>query len=240
MATRASSPPRSRNSAQRSSAPRSSGSKKPPARTTTRRTPAKKQSSGVLPALGRGIAAVWNGLARGVGALARGIGHSARDLDPALRRDGATWRCAAGHSFDIARQGYVNLLRRAAPENADTPEMLAARDRFLVAGHYAPIAAADLPPVDLLLITHSHYDHLDIATLKPILARHPQPRVLVPLGLKKWMQDQGARQVEELDWWEQRQVGPLTGDFQPIPAGEADVKPNPGGIVEEQPQILLA
>lgn len=74
----------------------------------------------------------------------------------------------------------------------------------------APIAAADLPPVDLLLITHSHYDHLDIATLKPILARHPQPRVLVPLGLKKWMQDQGARQVEELDWWEQRQVGPLT------------------------------
>lgn len=52
----------------------------------------------------------------------------------------------------------------------------------------APIAAADLPPVDLL-ITHSHYDHLDIATLKPILARHPQPRVLVPLGLKKWMQD---------------------------------------------------
>ena len=89
MATRASSPPRSRNSAQRSSAPRSSGSKKPPARTTTRRTPAKKQSSGVLPALGRGITAVWNGLARGVGALARGIGHSARDLDPALRRDGA-------------------------------------------------------------------------------------------------------------------------------------------------------
>ena len=89
MATRASSPPRSRNSAQRSSAPRSSGSKKPPARNSSRRTPAKKQSSGVLPALGRGIAAVWNGLARGVGALARGIGHSARDLDPALRRDGA-------------------------------------------------------------------------------------------------------------------------------------------------------
>lgn len=59
-----------------------------------------------------------------------------------LARDGAALRCAAGHSFDIARQGYVNLLRRAAPENADTPEMLAARDRFLVAGHYAPIAAA--------------------------------------------------------------------------------------------------
>ena len=59
-----------------------------------------------------------------------------------LAREGSALRCAAGHSFDVARQGYVNLLRRAAPENADTPEMLAARDRFLGAGHYAPIAAA--------------------------------------------------------------------------------------------------
>ncbi len=42
----------------------------------------------MLPAIGRGIAAVWNGLARGIGAVVRGIGHSARDLDPALRRDG--------------------------------------------------------------------------------------------------------------------------------------------------------
>ncbi len=88
MATRASSPPRSRNSATRSSAPRSSGSKKPPARSSTR-TPAKKTSPGLLPTLGRGIAAVWNALARGAGAVARGIGHGARDLDPALRRDGA-------------------------------------------------------------------------------------------------------------------------------------------------------
>ena len=55
---------------------------------------------------------------------------------------GSSLVCDGGHRFDVARQGYVNLLRRAAPENADTPEMLAARDRFLGAGHYAPIAAA--------------------------------------------------------------------------------------------------
>ncbi|MFT4297106.1 MAG: DNA translocase FtsK [Micropruina sp.] len=91
MATRASSPSRSRNSATRSSAPRSSGSKKPPARSSSRgRSNSRaKQRSGVLPALGRGIAAIWNALARGLGAMVRGIGHSARDLDPALRRDGA-------------------------------------------------------------------------------------------------------------------------------------------------------
>ena len=91
MATRASSPPRSRASATtRSSTPRSSGSKKTPSRTPARSNARKPPpSSGFFAVLGRGIAAVWGGLARGVGALARGIGHGARDLDPALRRDGA-------------------------------------------------------------------------------------------------------------------------------------------------------
>lgn len=59
-----------------------------------------------------------------------------------LASEGAVLRCPTGHSFDIARQGYVNLLGRAAPENADTAAMLAARARFLSDGHYAPIAEA--------------------------------------------------------------------------------------------------
>lgn len=50
--------------------------------------------------------------------------------------------CAARHSFDIARSGYVNLLRGKAPAAADTPEMVAARTAFLGAGHYLPIARA--------------------------------------------------------------------------------------------------
>lgn len=47
--------------------------------------------------------------------------------------------CVDRHSFDVAKQGYVNLLGRAAPKNADTPAMVAARDRFLSAGFYSPI-----------------------------------------------------------------------------------------------------
>jgi 23S rRNA (guanine745-N1)-methyltransferase len=48
-------------------------------------------------------------------------------------------RCARGHSFDIARQGYVNLLT-GRPPAADTPGMVAARGEFLAVGHYAPLA----------------------------------------------------------------------------------------------------
>ncbi len=55
----------------------------------------------------------------------------------------AALRCASGHSFDIARQGYVNLLPGGArPGTADTAEMVAARQAFLAAGHYAPLADA--------------------------------------------------------------------------------------------------
>lgn len=52
-------------------------------------------------------------------------------------------RCSAGHSFDVAREGYVSLLAGGAlTSTADTPAMIAAREAFLSAGHYAPIATA--------------------------------------------------------------------------------------------------
>lgn len=49
-------------------------------------------------------------------------------------------RCVFGHSFDVARQGYVNLLGGAQPANADTADMLAARERVQAAGVFAPVA----------------------------------------------------------------------------------------------------
>ena len=65
--------------------------------------------------------------------------HCARDLE--LARGAVS--CAAGHTFDVARQGYVSLLRggpRAA--RGDTAGMVAARSRFLAGGHFDPLAEA--------------------------------------------------------------------------------------------------
>jgi 23S rRNA (guanine745-N1)-methyltransferase len=62
-----------------------------------------------------------------------------------LHREGGSWRCASGHCFDIAREGYVNLLpvqKKRSLDPGDSKEMVAARRRFLNAGHYQPIAAA--------------------------------------------------------------------------------------------------
>ena len=62
--------------------------------------------------------------------------------DAPLRLDGPTLRCAQGHAYDLARQGHVNLLGRATPRNADTAEMVAARERFLGSGAYDAVADA--------------------------------------------------------------------------------------------------
>ena len=62
-----------------------------------------------------------------------------------LQRQGGSLRCADGHCFDLAAQGYVNLLpvqNKRSRDPGDSKEMVAARRRFLEAGHYKPIADA--------------------------------------------------------------------------------------------------
>ena len=61
-----------------------------------------------------------------------------------LHPGGSRLACGRGHSFDIARHGYLNLTTgRAGAGTADSSAMVAARERFLGRGHYQPLAAAD-------------------------------------------------------------------------------------------------
>lgn len=60
-----------------------------------------------------------------------------------LDMSGSAWRCARGHSYDVAQEGYCNLLlvqQKASRDPGDSKAMVAARHRFLEAGHFAPFA----------------------------------------------------------------------------------------------------
>lgn len=73
----------------------------------------------------------------------------------------------------------------------------------------APIKPEQLPPIDLVLVSHNHYDHLDGPTLEALRAAGQQPRFVVPLGNKEWLDERGLGPVDELDWWDSLDLGPL-------------------------------
>lgn len=79
----------------------------------------------------------------------------------------------------------------------------------------APLRPEQLPPVDLVLISHNHYDHLDKATIEALVAAGQKPRFLVPLGVKAWFDDLGIANVHEMDWWDSRVEGKLKIHFTP-------------------------
>ena len=72
----------------------------------------------------------------------------------------------------------------------------------------------ELPPIHLVLVSHNHYDHLDLDTLTRLEARH-EPRVITSLGNKPFLSQHGLRAVHELDWWQSIEVGNATVTLTP-------------------------
>jgi L-ascorbate metabolism protein UlaG (beta-lactamase superfamily) len=73
----------------------------------------------------------------------------------------------------------------------------------------APLRGHELPPIDVLLISHNHYDHLCDATMRAMLASGQRPKIFVPLGLKAWFDARGLStltNVTELDWWDHADI----------------------------------
>lgn len=132
---------------------------------------------------------------------------------PRIENDGRTLknnRSAAtvtwiGHSTLLIQLDGVNILTDPQWSDRASPVHFAGPKRLMPAG----MNLEDLPPIDLVLISHDHYDHLDLETVRRIAQLH-HPLFLVPLGLKAWFADIGITDVEESDWWESRRIKGLT------------------------------
>jgi N-acyl-phosphatidylethanolamine-hydrolysing phospholipase D len=74
-----------------------------------------------------------------------------------------------------------------------------------------PLLAHQLPHIDVICISHDHFDHLDLHTAQELAARRPSPIWLVPLGLKSWLQESRVHNVIELDWSDQIEIVDSSG-----------------------------
>lgn len=75
----------------------------------------------------------------------------------------------------------------------------------------------DLPPIDFVLISHDHYDHLDLATLKRLRDDH-RPRFITGLGVKRLLTSHRIEPVTELDWWQSFKPARTALEFTFVPA----------------------
>jgi N-acyl-phosphatidylethanolamine-hydrolysing phospholipase D len=73
-----------------------------------------------------------------------------------------------------------------------------------------PLPIAALPPIDFVVISHNHYDHLDLPALVELHRRQPRVRFFVPVGNGATLRGEGIADVVELDWGEHREIGGVT------------------------------
>jgi L-ascorbate metabolism protein UlaG (beta-lactamase superfamily) len=106
------------------------------------------------------------------------------------------------HSTVLVQTGGVNILTDPVWSERASPLSWAGPQR-----HRAPgLRFDDLPPIDVVLVSHNHYDHLDLATLKRLAARGARD-FFAPLGDGPLLKSRGIPRVAELDWWQSALAG---------------------------------
>jgi L-ascorbate metabolism protein UlaG (beta-lactamase superfamily) len=114
-------------------------------------------------------------------------------LDPA-----ANHLVRLGHSSHLLKlHGKFWLIDPVFGERA-SPFSFAGPKRF----HAPPLALQQLPPIEGVILSHDHYDHLDVPTIEYLASR--AQRYFVPLGVKARLVEMGvpAERVQEFDWWQ--------------------------------------
>lgn len=121
-----------------------------------------------------------------------------------------TW---IGHASTLAQLGGLNVLTDPVFSERVSPLSFVGPKRHVPAA----LTSSQLPHIDLVLISHNHYDHLDDASVRA-LANQPggAPLFIVPLGNKAWMAERGIVNVIELDWWQSHPIAAPGGPVEVV------------------------
>jgi L-ascorbate metabolism protein UlaG (beta-lactamase superfamily) len=104
-------------------------------------------------------------------------------------------------TFLIQTQG-LNILTDPVWSERASPLSFAGPKRMRPPG----IRFEDLPEIDIILLTHNHYDHLDIKTMQKLASLY-QPAIYTPLGGSLYLEKKGITNVTEMDWWDEADIG---------------------------------
>lgn len=111
-----------------------------------------------------------------------------------------TW---LGHSTTLVQFDNVTLLTDPIFSERASPFQFMGPKRY----RNCACNVSELPPIDAVVISHNHYDHLDIDSVKSLNSRFGDKiRWFVPLGLAEWMKGTGVQNVVELNWWESSSI----------------------------------
>ncbi len=106
-----------------------------------------------------------------------------------------TW---VGHSSFLLQIGSTNILFDPIWSERASPVSFAGPKRMATPG----VDFDSLPPIDLILLSHDHYDHLDRATVRRLAAAHPRAEWIAPLEVGEWLRKRNVTVTAELDWWQ--------------------------------------
>ena len=110
-----------------------------------------------------------------------------------------TW---LGHASVLVQMDGLNILTDPVFSGFCGPNQFMSFKRY----RPAPCSVDELPNIDAVCISHSHYDHLDLKSVKDLNQRFGEClHWFVPMGLKSWMSNAGCKNVTELEWWEETQ-----------------------------------
>lgn len=121
-----------------------------------------------------------------------------------------TW---IGHATVLLRLGGINVLTDPHFSERASPLGFVGPRRF----HPPGVALEDLPEIHAVVISHSHYDHLDVDSVRQLHRRSGGTlHFFVPLGLKAWFVAHGIESVSELDWWEHAEFNGVRFTLTPV------------------------
>lgn len=114
------------------------------------------------------------------------------------------------HASVLIQMDNINILTDPHYSQRASPVSFAGPKRIVKPG----IAFDNLPKIDVVLISHNHYDHLDLPTLKRLHERD-KPIILAGLKTKRFLQENNLTKAYDLDWWQSTRVNNTEITFTP-------------------------